>query len=63
MRRRLLIAAVAVAGAFPAAAQASTYCVNTTPDCNNGNLALALYAASQNPGLDRVESKRSAAKA
>jgi hypothetical protein len=55
MRGRLLIAAVAVAGAFPAAAHATTYCVNTTPDCNNDNLALALYAASANPGLDRVD--------
>lgn len=55
MRRRLLIAALAAAGAFPAAAHANTYCVDTTPECNNDNLALALYAASQNPGLDRVE--------
>jgi hypothetical protein len=55
MRRRLLVAALVAAGALPAAAHANTYCVDTTPECNNDNLALALFAASQNPGPDRVE--------
>ena len=61
MGRTLLAVAVglAVAGALPAAASASTICVNTSPGgCdstfNSGELQNALDAAASNPGHDRV---------